>query len=83
MTRLPRGLSGSDLVAALAAFGYQVSRQTGSHVRLTTQQNGEHHVSAPLHDNLRVGTLAGILADVAHHAGRSRDEVLAQLFGTP
>lgn len=41
--KLPRDLSGQDLVKALSCLGYQVSHQTGSHIRLTTQQNGEHH----------------------------------------
>jgi predicted RNA binding protein YcfA (HicA-like mRNA interferase family) len=35
--RLPRDLSGSQLIKALKRLGYQPTRQTGSHVRLTTQ----------------------------------------------
>jgi len=38
--KLPRDLSGDDLAAVLRKLGYQVTRQTGSHMRLTTQQNG-------------------------------------------
>ena len=34
--KLPRDISGMELVAALAVLGYQVTRQAGSHVRLTT-----------------------------------------------
>jgi len=79
--KLPRDLSSDQLVRLLARFGYQVSRQTGSHMRLTTQQRGEHHVTIPRHAALRVGTLAGILADVAAHLGLSRDELLQELFG--
>jgi predicted RNA binding protein YcfA (HicA-like mRNA interferase family) len=60
--RIPRDLSGSDLVRALAAFGYVVTRQSGSHIRLTTSQGGQHHVTVPRHDALRMGTLSGILA---------------------
>ena len=41
--RLPRDWSGADLTKRLAVLGYGVTRQTGSHVRLTTQQGGEHH----------------------------------------
>ena len=33
--RLPRNISGDDLVKALSHYGYEVTRQTGSHVRLT------------------------------------------------
>ena len=78
--RLPRDLSGDDLVRALRRFGYETSRQTGSHLRLTTRQRGEHHVTIPRHSTLRLGTLAGILGDVAEHLGVSRDELARQLF---
>jgi predicted RNA binding protein YcfA (HicA-like mRNA interferase family) len=79
--RLPRDLSGNDLAQALCKLGYQVTRQTGSHIRLTTTERGEHHVTIPNHNPLRVGTLSGILADVAEHFGLSREELAARLFG--
>jgi predicted RNA binding protein YcfA (HicA-like mRNA interferase family) len=79
--RLPRDLSGADLARALEILGYRVSRQTGSHLRLTTTQQGEHHITIPQHDPLRVGTLAGILADVAKHFALNREELCARLFG--
>lgn len=78
--RLPRGLTGEDLARALRRLGYEVSRQTGSHLRLTTQRKGEHHVTIPRHDPLRVGTLAAILAELARHHGESRDDLLRLLF---
>ena len=34
--RLPRDVSGTDLAKVLQAYGYRVTRQTGSHMRLTT-----------------------------------------------
>jgi len=79
--RLPRDISGVDLAKVLKPFGYDVTRQTGSHLRLTTQQRGEHHVTIPNHDPLRIGTLAGILADVAEHFEITRDELIEKLFG--
>lgn len=79
--KLPRDLSGSDLIRQLAKLGYTVTRQAGSHVRLTTQERGEHHVTVPEHDQLRIGTLASILAAVAAHHGISRDELLTRLLG--
>lgn len=78
--RLPRDLDGATLARALGNFGYQVTRQTGSHIRLTTHQGGEHHVTIPAHSPLRVGTLAAILADVAGHLQLERDELLRALF---
>ena len=46
--RLPRDLSGSDLAQSLRKLGYSVTRQTGSHPRLTTYEHGEHHLTIPL-----------------------------------
>ncbi|RLS31722.1 MAG: type II toxin-antitoxin system HicA family toxin [Planctomycetota bacterium] len=79
--RLPRDVSGAALVAALSGFGYVLTRQKGSHVRLSTDAHGQHHITIPLHDPLRVGTLNAILKDVAEHAGLTRDEVAETLFG--
>jgi predicted RNA binding protein YcfA (HicA-like mRNA interferase family) len=79
--RLPRDLSGSDLSQALRTIGYSVTRQTGSHLRLTTQEHGEHHLTIPQHTPLRIGTLSAILADVATHYELSRDALLEKLFG--
>ena len=59
--KLPRDMSGAGLAKALKILGYQVTRQAGSHMRLTTIEGGEHHVTIPRHDPLRVGTLAAIL----------------------
>ncbi len=65
----------------LEAFGCAVTRQKGSHLRLTTSKGGEHHVTVPNHASLRAGTLNGILKDVAEHVKLTRDEVVEQLFG--
>jgi predicted RNA binding protein YcfA (HicA-like mRNA interferase family) len=56
--RLPRDLTGADLVKRLSVLGYRQTRQTGSHVRVTCDAPRQHHVTIPLHDPLRVGTLA-------------------------
>lgn len=80
--RLPRDVSGDELARRLARVGYAVTRQTGSHMRLTRRTDqGEHHLTIPRHPALRVGTLSNILRDVAGHLGLSRDELLDELFG--
>jgi predicted RNA binding protein YcfA (HicA-like mRNA interferase family) len=79
--KLPRDLSGRDLAMRLERLGYHVTRQTGSHLRLTTQQGGEHHVTIPDHDALRVGTLGSILTKVAEHAKLERPTLIERLFG--
>ncbi len=77
--KLPRDVSGDDLAKALRVLGYEVTRQTGSHYRVTTTQGGEHHVTIPRHDPLRIGTFAAILDDVAEHFGVSRNELIARI----
>jgi predicted RNA binding protein YcfA (HicA-like mRNA interferase family) len=78
--RLPRELSGSDLAQALRTLGYSMTRQTGSHLRLTTHEHGEHHLTIPQHTPLRIGTLSAILADVATHFDLTREQLLQRLF---
>lgn len=78
--KLPRDLSGARLAKALGQVGYGITRQTGSHLRLTTAKPSEHHITVPVHDPLKVGTLAAILADVAAHQKITRDELLERLF---
>ncbi len=79
--RLPRDLSGRELAALLYRhYGYEVARQTGSHLRLTTTVGGEHRVTVPAGGSLRVGTLAAVLAEVAEHQGITRPELEERLF---
>ena len=74
--RLPRDLSGEDLAGRLTRLGYRVTRQTGSHLRPTTELDGEHHLTIPSHPSLRVGTLSAIISDLAQHHRLDRDELL-------
>jgi predicted RNA binding protein YcfA (HicA-like mRNA interferase family) len=78
--RLPRDLSGERLAELLKRLGYLVTRQTGSHMRLTTLQDGEHHITIPRHKELRLGTLNAILNDLADHHHIERDELAELLF---
>lgn len=78
--RLPRDVSGDDLIRALGRRGYRVTRQVGSHVRLSVNTDrGEHHVSVPRHDRLRVGTLAAVVGEVAAWLEIDRDDLIADL----
>jgi predicted RNA binding protein YcfA (HicA-like mRNA interferase family) len=78
--RLPRDLSGGDLAQTLRKLGYLITRQTGSHLRLTTTEHGEHHITIPQHSPLRIGTLSAILTDVAAHFELTREQLSRQLF---
>lgn len=79
--KLPRNLTGKQLVSALEKMGYHVTRQAGIHARLSCEIGGQHHLTVPLHDPLRVGTLAAILVDVAAHHKLTRDDLVYKLFG--
>ena len=78
--KLPRDLSSDDLIKKLFQLGYEVSRQTGSHIRLTTSENGTHQITIPAHNPVKIGTLNNILLDVALHFNLSKDELLKILF---
>ena len=80
--RLPRNLSGPELAGVLRrSYGYEVTRQRGSHMRLTsTTQGYEHHVSIPNHNPLRVGTLRRILGDIADYLDIDQDRLVLELF---
>lgn len=78
--KVPRDLSGKDLAQAMRSLEYRVTRQEGSHIRLTTTLDGEHHITVPAHDPLKIGTLSGIFTDLQSHHRLSRQELLRRLF---
>lgn len=78
--RLPRDMDGDTLARLLGRYGYEITRQRGSHLRLTTHLGGEHHLTVPRHRPLRVGTLSEVIKDVAEHAGQNRELVAETLF---
>ncbi len=81
--KLPRDLAGLDLARLLSRHGYVTTRQTGSHLRLTSTLKGtQHHVTIPQHRSLRVGTLSSILADVAEYLEIDRTILAEELFGS-
>lgn len=80
MKKIPRNLSGRDLIKELRRLGYQQTRQVGSHVRLTTEEKGVHHITIPEHDPLKLGTLSNILKEIASHFEITKDELIDKLF---
>ncbi|TAD86131.1 MAG: type II toxin-antitoxin system HicA family toxin [Bacteroidetes bacterium] len=78
--KMPRDLSGQEPVKYLKPYGYIITRQTGSHIRLTTQLKGEHHITVPNHDTLKIGTLSSILTDIALHLGTTKEVLSKELF---
>lgn len=78
--KIPREISAKDLSQKLKKYGYQVKRQKGSHIRLTTLLKGEHHISIPNHSSIKIGTFLGIINDVALHFHKSKEEIINDLF---
>ncbi len=79
--KLPRDVGGEELANLLGKYGYEVTRQTGSHLRLTsTLKNTEHHLTIPRHKPLRVGTLSGIVNEVASYLELDRQALVKELF---
>ena len=46
--RLPRDIGAEELIRLLRRYGYQETRQVGSHIRITTAEKGEHHLTIPI-----------------------------------
>ncbi len=80
MKKIPRDITGYELIKLIGKLGYQITRQAGSHIRLTTTENGIHHITVPNHDPLKIGTLSNILSDIADHFQISKKELLEKLF---
>lgn len=75
--KVPRNVSGQQLIKIFAKYGYEVTRQKGSHIRLSNK--GEHHITVPNHDPLKLGTLNSILSDVAEHLKINKEDLLKGL----
>ena len=71
MPKLPR-ISGAEAIRALELLGFEKVRQSGSHVIMRRPGKG---CVVPLHPELKVGTLAGLL----RQAEVSSDEFTANL----
>jgi predicted RNA binding protein YcfA (HicA-like mRNA interferase family) len=60
VTKLPRGLSGKEVVKALEKIGFYIKRRKGSHVVLR-KDNPFIQVVVPDHKNIDTGTLGSII----------------------
>ena len=78
--KLPREVSGEELAKLLKKYGYEITRQTGSHMRLTTNLHGEHHITIPSHRYLKIGTLSSILGDISTHFKIDKSDLIKELF---
>jgi len=58
--KIPRNISGEKLSRLLKRFGFEITRQTGSHMRLTTTIKAEFHITIPNH-RIRFNIIKSIL----------------------
>jgi predicted RNA binding protein YcfA (HicA-like mRNA interferase family) len=79
--KLPRDMGGEELAALLGRYGHKITRQTGSHMRLTSTSKGfEHHITIPQHKPLKVGTLGSIVNETATYLEIEREELIKEVF---
>jgi predicted RNA binding protein YcfA (HicA-like mRNA interferase family) len=79
--KIPRDVYGAELVKKLRKFDYEVHHQTGSHIIIRTYRNGENTQSVPNHKPLKIGTLNGILGDIAEHLSIDKKDLVQILWG--
>ena len=81
MPKLPWDLSGKKLAKKLQRYGYAITRQTGSHIRLTSKiKNEPHIITIPDHHELKIGTLNNILKDVAGYLQITKEQLIKEMF---
>lgn len=78
--KLPRNISAKSLIKTTEKLGYKITRQTGSHIRLTTIERGQHHITVPNHDPIKIGTLSGIISDIANHFQTTKEDITEKIF---
>jgi predicted RNA binding protein YcfA (HicA-like mRNA interferase family) len=78
--KMPRNLSSDNLITVLQKLEYSITRQKGSHLRLTKRYiDGEHHITIPNHNPIKIGTLNNILNDLSLITKLSKEELIKLL----
>jgi predicted RNA binding protein YcfA (HicA-like mRNA interferase family) len=77
--KLPRDVTGEELLRGLRRLGYVFERQVGSHMILRSDFPRTHSVTVPNHKPLKVGTLSSILHEVALQRSLSVEALLSEM----
>ena len=81
MSKIPRDISGRELAKLLKKYGYEINRETGSHIRLVSKfRYEEHKITVPDHHPIKIGTLNNILNDLADCLKIDKKELIKELF---
>jgi len=78
--KIPRDISSDNIIQSLKKYDYKVTRQTGSHIRLTSNLKGkEHNITIPRHKDLKVGTINSILNDISKYLEIDKESLIKDL----
>jgi predicted RNA binding protein YcfA (HicA-like mRNA interferase family) len=81
--KLPRDIGEIELARKLEKYEYQITRQTGSHIRLSSAFKGtKHHVTIPRHGPIKIGTLDSILKSVALYLEKEKSSIIEEILKT-
>ena len=79
--KLPRDICGEQILKKLEKIGYEKTKQTGNHIKLTKKFDiGEHHITIPNHNLIKVGTLNSIVKNLSENLKLSKDQIFNILF---
>ena len=79
--KIPRDISTEKLIKLLKKFDYIQTRQTGSHIRLSSKFTGIHqHITISNHNPIKLGTLNNILKDIAENLNLDKKDLIKKLF---
>ena len=78
--KIPRDISSDNIIQSLKKYDYKVTRQTGSHIRLTSNLKGkEHNITIPRHKDLKVGTINSIITDISKYLEIDKENLIKDL----
>ncbi|MBW2301790.1 MAG: type II toxin-antitoxin system HicA family toxin [Deltaproteobacteria bacterium] len=81
MPKIPRDISGQKLAGILKKYEYEVTRQTGGHLRLVSRwKKNEHKITIPNHSPIKIGTLNNILSDLSEYLKIDKEILIDDLF---
>ncbi|MBU2507108.1 MAG: type II toxin-antitoxin system HicA family toxin [Bacteroidetes bacterium] len=79
--RIPRDISADDLIKVLKKYGFEVTRQKGSHIRLSKiTEEGSFSITIPNHSPIKIGTLNNILHQLSRILNIPKEELIEALI---
>jgi len=81
MPKIPRNITGRELIKLLSRYDYRISRERGSHIRISSNFMGsDHNLTIPDHRPIKIGTLNNILKDISDYLKISKQALVEKLF---